>query len=280
MTGDNEGRSGVLIRGVTRGIDQKLLIQNLKKQKRFKTNVDASAELCVSAYPIEGAVDEASVESLSEAEIFNTLRSEVLRGAYYLVDYRGYKNYEPGDNVVNIFCMGSLVTEALTASENLLSRGIYANVIVVTSSDLLCGTLAHQNNYSLLKNELGINGNLNLLPAMNGHSTQGELITLSGRRVPIVSVHDGEPGLLDNLGSVVGVKQEALAVRKHSKCGRPSEIYNYHHIDNEAVVEACGKVLAETAMESVRIHTSLVSQAAQQPSTQIAPDWQQLWNKN
>jgi pyruvate dehydrogenase E1 component len=280
MTGDNEGRTGVLIRGVTRGIDQKLLLQNLKKQKRFKTNVDASTEVCVSAYPLEGAVDEAGVESFSEAEIFQTLKDEVLRGAYYLVDYRGYKNYEPGDNVVHIFCMGSLVTEALTASENLLSRGIYANVIVVTSSDLLCGTLAHQNNYSLLKNELGISGDLNLLPAMNGHSTQGELITLSGRRVPIVSVHDGEPGLLDNLGSVIGVKQEALAVRKHSKCGRPSEIYNYHHIDSEAVIEACGKVLAETAMESVRIHTSIVAQAAQQTMAPVTSDWQQLWNKN
>ncbi|MBY0384765.1 pyruvate dehydrogenase, partial [bacterium] len=180
----------------------------------------------------------------------------------------------------NIFCMGSLVTEALTASENLLARGIYANVIVVTSSDLLCGTLAHQNNYSLLKTELGVSGDLYLQPAMNGHSTHGELMTLSGRRVPIVSVHDGEPGMLDNLGSIVGVKQESLAVRRHSKCGRPSEIYHFHHIDSEAVIEACGKVLSETAMESVRLHTSVLEQTAHQEPTSQNTDWQQLWNKN
>ncbi len=278
MTGDNEGRNGVLIRGVTRGLDQKLLLNNLKKQVRFK--LDSSNKLCVSQFPLEGAVDESTLETMGEADIFSTLKNEVLRGAYYLVDYRGYQNYEPGDNVVHIFCMGSLVTEALAASEELLGRGVYANVIVVTSSDLLCGTLAHQNNYALLKSELGISGDLYLQPAMNGHSTQGELITLSGRRVPIVSVHDGEPGLLDNLGSVVGVKQESLAVRKHSKCGRPSEIYNYHHIDREAIVEACGKVLSETAMESVRLQTSLLEQAVTPTTTASSNDWQQLWNKN
>jgi pyruvate dehydrogenase E1 component len=56
---------------------------------------------------------------------------------------------------------------------------------------------------------------------------------------------------LDNLGSLIGVKQEALAVYKHSKCGRPAEIYAYHHIDAESVAEACQKVLTETAFEEV-----------------------------
>ncbi len=283
MTGDNEGRSGVLIRGVTRGIDQKIWLQNLKKQTRFKINFDEQTKLCLSAYPLEGAVDEASLESITDADIMQAMRADVLRGAYYLVDYRGYQNYEPGDNVVNIFCMGSLVTEAVAASENLLARGIYGNVIVVTSSDLLCGTLAHQNSYALLKTELGISGDLYLQPALNGHSTQGEIITLSGRRIPIVSVHDGEPGLLDNLGSVVGVKQEALAVRKHSKCGRPVDIYHYHNIDSEAILEACGKVLSETAMESVRLTTSVLeqtSQASDNAGLSSGTDWQQLWNKN
>lgn len=276
MTGNNEGRSGVLIRGVTRGLDQKLLLTNLKKQARFKLNLDPSSRLCVSAYPLEGALDEATLESFDDATILQTLQGEVLRGAYYLVDYRGYQNYEPGDNVVHIFCMGSLVSEALSASEQLLAQGIYANVIVVTSSDLLCGILAHQNNYSVLKNDLGISGDLYLQPALNGHSTQGELVTLSGRRVPIVSVHDGEAGILDNLGSLVGVKQEALAVRKHSKCGRPNDIYHYHSIDAAAVVDACGKVLSETAMESVRLHTSLVQQV---PESETTGQWQELWGK-
>ena len=70
--------------------------------------------------------------------------------------------FEPGDNVVNIFAMGPMATEAIKASENLLARGIYANVIAVTSPDLLCGILAHENNYDYLRNELGINSDLYL----------------------------------------------------------------------------------------------------------------------
>jgi pyruvate dehydrogenase E1 component len=276
MTGQNEGRTGVTIRGVTRGLDQKMLINNLKKQLRFKTEPQT---LHPVGLPLEGAVEESSVAAISDAEIMTALRSDVLNGAYYLIDYRGYANYEPGDNVVNIFCMGSLVTEAIKASEDLLQKGIYGNVIVVTSSDLLCGNLAHANNYQYLRENLGVSGDLYLLPAMNGHSTVGEMITLSGRRVPIVSVHDGEPGLLDNLGSIVGTKHEVLAVRKHSKVGRPVDIYHFHKIDSEAVVEAVGKVLSETAMESVRLHTDLVNQAGQHGSAPIA-SWQQLWNKN
>lgn len=277
MLHQNAGRTGVLIRGVTRGIDQKLLLKNLKKQQRFKE--DTSITLYPTGYELAGATDESSIASVSDEQILNTLRGEVLAGAYHLVDYRGYQNYEPGDNVVNIFCMGSLVTEALKASEALLARGIYANVIVVTSSDLLCGNLAHENNYQYLKENLGIDGNLFLQPAMNGHSTVGDMITLSGRRVPIVSVHDGEPGLLDNIGSIVGVRHESLAVRKHSKCGRPSDIYGFHHIDAAAVEEACGKVLAETAMETIKVPTSLVNElSVHQPST--GTEWQQYWNKN
>jgi len=278
MTGQNEGRTGVFIRGVTRGIDQKLLMNNLKKQKRFKAGADQSLILHPAGYPLDGAVDESTMEAMGEAEIFAQLRGEVLSGAYYLADYRGYQGYEPGDNVVNIFCMGAMVTEGLKASEELLKKGIYGNVIVVTSSDLLCGNLAHENNYEYLRNGLGVSGDLYLQPAMNGHSTAGEVITVSGRRVPIVSVHDGEPGLLDNLGGVVGVKQEALAVRKHSRTGRPSQIYNYHHIDWEAIVDATGKVLSETAMETVRLTSSLLQQI-QQPSEQSGGQWQQLWNK-
>ena len=94
--------------------------------------------------------------------------------------------------------------------------------------------------------------------------------TLAGRRIPIVSVHDGEIGLLDNIGSVVGVRQETLAVRKHSRCGRPADVYRYHHIDADSVVEACGKVLAETAFENLIF-------PGEKPNSNTGQDWRQLW---
>lgn len=272
---DNAGRSGTLLRLVTRGVEQKDLMKYLTKQARFKT--DTSVKLCRSEFPMANATNEEEVTSISENEILTQMREGVLKGAYHLIDYRGYAGYEPGDNVVNIMAMGSMVTEAITASENLLARGIYANVIVVTSSDLVCGILAHENDYHYLRNELGINADLYL--NKSGDVGSADLVTVSGRRIPIVSVHDGEAGLLDNLGSIVGVRQESCAVRKHSKCGRPSEIYHYHSIDAEAVVEACGKVLSETALEKVIVSRQSLDDVTANETAQAGqqPHWTELW---
>lgn len=272
LLNDNVGRNGVLIRGVTRGIEQKDLMTNLKRQARFKSGVEGP--LARAEFPMAGATNEADLATLDENAILKALREDVLQGAYYLVDYRGYAGYEPGDNVVNIFAMGSMGTEALTASEALLARGIYANVIMVTSPDLLCGILAHENDYHWLKQGLGLNADLHLRRTED--VTPGDLVTVAGKRVPIVSVHDGEPGLLDNLGSIVGVRHEACAVRHHSKCGRPNEIYAYHSIDAEAVVEACGKVLSETALEKTMVSEQALGEAHAQAGTSPA-HWSELW---
>lgn len=255
VTFDNQGRSGVLIRGVTRGIEQKDLLKYLKKQKRFKVGVGEDQALCREEFALEGALVESSWETLTEEQILGVLREDVLKGAYYLMDYRGYAGYAPGDNVVNIFAMGALGTEAIAASEALLAKGIYANVIMVTSSDLLTGIQGHENDYQHLREGLGVTGDL-YLSGREGESR--ELMTLAGRRIPIVSVHDGEAGLLDNLGSIVGVKQMSCAVRKHSKCGRPSEIYHFHGIDAESIVAAAEKVLLETALENLHVSVNIL----------------------
>lgn len=268
---DNAGRTGTLLRLVTRGAEQKDMLHYLKKQARFKAGLEGA--LARSEFPIAGAFNEEELGTVDEAQMMATIREEVLKGAYYLIDYRGYAGYEPGDNVVNIFAMGSMVTEAIKASEALLSRGIYGNVIVVTSSDLLVGIQGHEDDYDYLKNGLGVNSNLYLRKA--DEVTTGDLVTVAGKRIPAVSVADGEAGLLDNIGSIIGVRQESLAVRKHSKCGRPSEIYAYHNIDAEAVVEACGKVLAETALEKVIVSESALGEAHQAEGR--AGHWTDLW---
>jgi pyruvate dehydrogenase E1 component len=245
MNGDNAGRTGVLIRGVTRGIEQKDFLRLLKGQPRF-SNGGAGA-------------DAAGGASVDEAEILASIRRDVLAGAYYLIDYRGREGYEPGDNVVNIFAMGSLTTEAMAASEALLAKGIYANVIVVTSSDLLVGNLGAANDFEHLRQGLGVNADLHLAPSERDGTLSEAVRAFAGRRVPAVSVHDGEPGLLDNIGSIVGVPQEALAVRKHSKCGRPIDVYGYHGIDRESVAEACVRVLARSASEEVHLSPSALA---------------------
>ena len=276
-TGDNEGRTGVLIRGVTRGIEQKDLMTCLKRQARYKATIPLPGPMCRSEFPLNGATDEAQVPATSDESILHRLREEVLKGAYRLINYEGYSGYVPGDNVVNIFVMGALGPEAMAASEKLLSQGIYANVFVVTSPDLLVGNLGYENHYSHLKEGLGVSGDLFLTKESTAELSPGEWATVSGRRIPCVSVHDGEPGLLDNLGSIVGVKHETLAVRKHSKCGRPSDIYRYHHLDSDSIVEACGRVLAETALEEVKLPTEILKSLSVSQSSGIKAE--DLWPK-
>ncbi|QDU67035.1 pyruvate dehydrogenase [Engelhardtia mirabilis] len=272
----NEGRSGVLIRGVTRALKQSEMLEHLRRHANHKAQLPAGVTLTPSdSELLDQGTDEASLQAKPDSEILESVRRACLAGAYYLIDWRGYAGYEPGDNVVQLFSMGSVTTEAVEASRRLLERGIYANVIVVTSPDLLCGILADQEDYRHLRVELGIDGDLHLSTAEV--VAEAELIGLAGRRVPIVAVCDGEAGLLDNLGSIVGVRQVTCAVRRFSKCGRPDQVYTYQHLDADALFDACGRVLAETALENIVVSESLRARLANGESGGPRPHWRELW---
>lgn len=253
----NLDRSAVVIRCVTRGLEQKEMLNRLRTHKRFA--------------------------GFDDAAILEATRKDCLEGAYYLVDHRGAEGYRPSENVVNIFSLGALVTESLKASDELLKEGIFANVIQVTCTDLLVGNLAYKNNYRHLRSGLGITGDLYLnvgqgKAASNqpyppqvfgpkpferiggGGAGLAQLLSLGGRRVPAVSVHDGEAGLMDNIGSVLGTLHKTLAVRKHSKSGRPSDIYHYHGIDAEGVVKGVKEVMSESAFTPVQVDPSVLEQ--------------------
>jgi len=129
-----------------------------------------------------------------------------------------------------------------------------------------------------LRENLGVTGDLHAVERAAG--SEAGLASLAGRRVPIVAVCDGEAGLVDNIGSIVGVKQVTLAVRKFSKCGRPDEVYGYQHIDAASIVEAAGRVLSETALEYLRVSPELAARiAARHSERDAAPrrDWRELW---
>ncbi|MCB9896878.1 MAG: pyruvate dehydrogenase [Planctomycetes bacterium] len=256
---ENEGRKGILIRAVTRGIEQPELLRRLRRHPRFRTNPN-----------------DLESDPLDDETILEAARHDCLSGAYYIVDFRGQPDYEPGVNVVNVFCMGALATEALAASDRLREEGVYANVIAVSSPELLLGNLAATNDFAHLRHGLGIDGDLHLTSAPVAQSG-AELVTLAGRRVPVVSVHDGEAGLLDNIGSILGVRQEALAVRRFSKCGRPDQVYRYQGIDADAVVTAVGKALAETALENVVVSRRAVLEASH-GSAPEPESWTELWD--
>jgi pyruvate dehydrogenase E1 component len=274
MDDANDGRRGVLVRGVTRAISQRLLLDHVRSQARSKIEPPAGALKPKDAGADWGdALDESTLPARPDEELLEQVRRDCLEGAWYLIDWRGYAGYEPGDNVVHLFAMGSPTTEAVEASAKLLERGVFANVIVVSSPELLLGILGEENGYRHLREGLGINGDLHAVAG--AEQTEAGLISLAGRRVPAVAICDGEAGLLDNIGSIVGVKQVTLAVRKFSKCGRPDQVYALHHLDCDSIVAAAGRVLAETALEDLRIAPALLERLAGRAAA--ARDWRALW---
>lgn len=273
--GEDAGRTGVQLRCVTRGLPQKEMLARLRRHRRFKG--DAGHLLHPAGMEMPGAMDETKVPPLSDGEILEAVRRDALAGGYHLVDWRGYAGFEPGDNVVNIVAMGAMGTEALKAADKLLEQGIYANVIVCTSADLLVGTLADADGYRHLRQTLGVNGTLYVTRRRtNGHTryeleTRADLVEAAASRIPVVSVADGEIGLLDNIGSIAGVRQIALGVRKASKSGRPIDVYRLHHIDGDSVTEAALKVLEESALEQVVVSPALLARLEEEGAVQRPP---------
>ncbi len=242
-------REAAIIRCVTKGVVQKELLERTRRQYRFKST------------PPETLSRQTEKDSapIADGEILETIREHAMKGGYALVDYRGYEDYRPGDNVVHLFAMGALGTEALRASDALLEKGIYANVYIVTSPDLLLGNYAYHDGYSHLKHGLDISGALYLNPEKGARiQTIADFYSLQSSRVPVLSVHDGEPGLLDNIGSIVGVKQKCLAIRKTSKSGTTWDIFAYHGIDSESIVEETEELLKEAAEEKFVVAKEVV----------------------
>jgi pyruvate dehydrogenase E1 component len=274
-SGDNAGRQGTYLRCVTRGVEQALLLKWLRRQARSKQDLPGTALKPAGADGTWGdAVDEATIACLPDEVLLERTRQHTLAGGYRLVDWRGYAGYEPGDNVVELLAMGSLVMEAVQAAEELLERGVFANVTVVTSQDLLLGIQAEQDGYRHLTSGLGFSGDLHAVAGAG--DTEAGMVSLAARRVPIVAVCDGEAGILDNAGSVVGVKQVTLAVRKFSKCGRPVDVFQYQHLDPASIAEACGQALSLTALEDLRISPNLLERLAGRTPAG-GRDWRALW---
>ena len=249
FTGEDTDREAALIRCVTKGVVQKELLTRLKRQAKFKTDA------------VGLSFENESSETISDEEILESVRKDTLEGGYALIDYRGYQEYAPGDNVIHLFAMGALVPEAIAASDRLRQeKGICANVYVVTSPDLRLGNYAYHQGYRHLKERLGVDGNVHFVAGRGGSvQSMGDWYALQGSRVPVVSVHDGEPGLLDNIGSIVGVKHHALAVRKTSKSGTTWDIFHLHGIDAEGVFEAAMETLKDAAQERFEVAASVLN---------------------
>ncbi len=224
LSGDYEGRNVIYLRGSTLDQSRKELAARLAVQKRFKGR------------------------EISEKNLPEEWSEDLLKGGYRLVDYTGYAAYDPNVNVVNIITVGPMVKEALRASDKLLERGIYANVIVVSSSSLLHGNLGRKDNYQHLRK---------LIPVNETFLT------------PTVAVADASPDYLAGIAGILGLNLEmpTLGLRKNGVSTRgTARIYIHHGISF--------KNIAETALAEIRHRDSGHSPKVQMMQQWASKQWQ------
>ncbi len=252
--GDNVDREGVLVRAVTIGVRPKTMLKHLRTQARY---LDANGD------------------PWADAQIMEETRQNVLAGGYWLLDHSNQPDYQLGDNVVRIFSMGAPTGSAVEAAQRLREVGIYADVLVVTSPELLLGRFAEREDFAQLK-KLGLSADMHLTASLPITVDATDVRMLAARTVPIVSVVDGEAGMLDNAGSILATQQISLSVQKFSKSGTPKDIFAYHGIDAKGIFEASGKALAQTATRMVQVDSQTLQQL-QQNGGQSSSNWRDLW---
>ncbi|MEU6258536.1 pyruvate dehydrogenase [Streptomyces sp. NPDC047043] len=139
-------------------------------------------------------------------------RRHVVAGAYLL-----RRVQEPS---VTIAAMGAVVPEAVAAADRLEQAGITADVICVTSPDLL---------YRAVR-------------ARQGHEQADswilDQIFPAARATPLVTVLDGHPHTLSFLATINRVRTTALGVTRFGQSGCIEDVYRHHGLDADSIVRA------------------------------------------
>ena len=153
-----------------------------------------------------------------------TLRSQVLAGAYRLVDGRVALNRV--DNqlapVVYLATSGAVMPEVLAAAKQLANEGVVAHVIDITSLGRVFGSWQRT-----LKQGIR-NASTPSLP--------GVLRATFTEKAPIVSIHDGSSHAMAWLGSALGMPQVAMGVDSFGQSGNIPDLYSIHDLNSESIV--------------------------------------------
>src|SRR3954469_18533188 len=115
--------------------------------------------------------------------------------------------------MVTIAAMGAVIPEALAAADRLPALGHGADVVCVTSPDLL----------------------FRAIQARRGLSESPSWILdqafPADRATPLVTVLDGHPHTLAFLGTIRNTPLTALGVTRFGQSGSIEDVYRYHDID-------------------------------------------------
>ena len=174
-----------------------------------------SAYFRLSTRPIDQALAAVPEDPVAREQ----RRLEVLSGGYAL-------RRAPGMPAVSIVAVGVLMPEALAAASELADGGIEADVICLTSPDLL---------FRALQSRSGVGG--------HGHAARDDSALLdrlfpAERTAPIVSVCDGHPNTLAFLAAVRGAPITSLGVSDFGQSGDVADLYRYFEIDTDTIAGA------------------------------------------
>ncbi|MDR3033232.1 MAG: pyruvate dehydrogenase [Kitasatospora sp.] len=132
----------------------------------------------------------------------------------------GYALRRPAQPAVTICAMGAVMPEALEAAGRLEKLGFGADVMCVTSPDLLFRAVRARRGYG------------------EADSWILDLLLPAERARPMVTVLDGHPHTLAFLAGVNEVPATHLGVTEFGQSGDLADVYRYHGLDADSIVAA------------------------------------------
>jgi pyruvate dehydrogenase E1 component len=172
--------------------------------------------LRLSTTPVDQTPFTAAVERQGETR----LREDVLAGAFRLRDAG------PSDDRVVIAACGAIVPQALAAADLLAEEeGVEATVICVSSPDRLYRDWRRAR----------------VAPVAKGRATTPshlERLLAPERGTPVVTVIDGASHALAWIGAALGAPTVPLGVDDFGQAGSQRELYEAHHIGQDAIATA------------------------------------------
>ena len=157
-------------------------------------------------------VDQNLLQLPSDASQIESLRLQVLRGAYCLRDRTSDSFSSVNGSGITIVSVGAMIPEACEASDILLEEGVLANVINVTGPGPL-----YRHYRDLVKEsiEKGYGLSEGLATLLPGH--------IDG--VPILTLADAHPHSLSWVGGAVGSKTVSWGVDDWGQSGSREDLY-------------------------------------------------------
>jgi pyruvate dehydrogenase E1 component len=170
-----------------------------------------SAYFRLTTRPIEQAL--AAVPGDDDPDARERRRRAVLAGGYVL-------RTADGAPAITLVGMGAILPEVLAAADELGAAGIGADVVCLTSADLV---------FRALQARQGLG---------EGDDAILDDLFLPGRAAPIVSVLDGHPHTLSFLSAIRRVPIASLGVADFGQSGDVEDLYRHFGIDAETIVGA------------------------------------------